>query len=52
LEVVGVRILKRLLHTRDPVAARHWAYALGAHCAQLFTKARQLGKGMSEKTLG
>lgn len=48
-EVVGVRILKRSLHTRDPVAARHWAYTLGAHYAQLFATARQLGKGMGGK---
>ena len=42
--VVGVRVLKRSLHTRAPVAARHWAYTLGAHYAQLFTTARPLGK--------
>jgi hypothetical protein len=38
--VIGVGVLKRSLHTKDPIMARTWAYALGARYAQIFAKAR------------
>lgn len=47
---LGVTIIKRSLGTRDPVAARAWAYVLGAAYAQIFATAReQQGARMSGK---
>lgn len=38
--LLGRRVIKKSLGTRDPVVARAWAYALGAQYAQAFAAAR------------
>jgi len=45
---LGLRIIKRSLRTRDPAAARAWAYIMGARYALAFAAARQ-EQGMSGK---
>ena len=45
--VLGLKIIKRSLGTRDPTAARLLAYALGGHYAQAFAEAR--GKGVGKE---
>lgn len=44
--MLGRRVLKKSLGTRDPVVARAWAYALGAQYAQAFAVARGRGSRM------
>jgi len=44
--LLGRRVIKQSLRTRDPVVARAWAYALGAQYAQTFTAARGQGARM------
>lgn len=44
--LLGRRVIKRSLGTRDPVVARAWAYALGAQYAQAFAVARGRGDRM------
>jgi integrase len=47
---LGQTIIKRSLGTRDPTAARAWAYVLGAKYAQLFATVGDRGdQGMAEK---
>jgi integrase len=38
--MMGVGVIKRSLHTKDPIMARTWAYTLGARYAQIFANAR------------
>lgn len=38
--IVGLKVVKKSLGTRDPVMAKAWAYALGARYAQAFGRAR------------
>jgi integrase len=47
--VLGLRVIKRSLGTRDPAHARLWAYTLGAHYVQLFAKARCQEQGMRKQ---
>lgn len=42
--VMGLRIIKRSLRTRDPTEARAWAYVLSARYAQAFMEARGLDR--------
>lgn len=44
--LIGRRVIKKSLGTRDPVTARLWAYRLGAQYAQTFTAARGQGDRM------
>lgn len=44
--LLGRRVIKKSLGTRDPVVARAWAYALGAQYAQAFAAARGSGARM------
>ena len=44
--LLGRRVIKKSLGTRDPVVARAWAYALGAQYAQAFAAARGQGARM------
>lgn len=44
--LLGRRVVKKSLGTRDPVVARAWAYALGAQYAQAFAVARGRGSRM------
>lgn len=45
-DLLGLRIIKRSLRTRDPKLARWWAYILGARYAQIFARARDEGISM------
>lgn len=44
--LLGRRVIKKSLGTRDPMVARAWAYALGAQYAQAFTAVRGHGARM------
>lgn len=39
--IVGLKVIKKSLGTRDPVMAKAWAYALGARYALAFGRARE-----------
>jgi hypothetical protein len=41
--LIGRKVIKQSLRTRDPIIAKAWAYALGARYAQAFGKAREMG---------
>ena len=41
--LIGRKVIKQSLRTRDPVMAKAWAYALGARYAQAFGRAREMG---------
>jgi integrase len=47
--LLGRRVIKKSLGTRDPTLARWWAYTLGARYAQLFATARSRGSGMAKE---
>ena len=47
--LLGRRVIKQSLRTRDPTLARWWAYTLGARYAQLFATARSRGSAMAKE---
>lgn len=48
--LLGRRVIKRSLGTRDPALARWWAYTLGARYAQIFATARSRESAMAKET--
>lgn len=47
--LLGRRVIKKSLGTRDSRLARWWAYALGAQYAQIFAAARSRGSAMAKE---
>lgn len=47
--LLGRRVIKQSLRTRDPTLARWWAYTLGARYAQIFATARSRGSAMAKE---